>query len=99
MKRLIAVLVVAVIAVAGAAAVKGLQTLTPAVDRIPTTRAVLGDVDVRVHTLGELGPKRSTSLAAPTVGGLLQIVRLAPAGTVVKDGDVVIEFDRAEQQF
>ena len=39
------------------------------------------------------------ALAAPTVGGLLQIVMLAPAGSAVKEGDVIIEFDRAEQEY
>ena len=49
--------------------------------------------------MGELGPRRSLTLAAPSVGGMLQIVTLSPAGSVVKEGDVVMEFDHAEQQF
>jgi HlyD family secretion protein len=90
---------VAAMAVGGGAAVFGLPDLSPPPDRIPTTRATHGDIEVRVHTLGELGPLRSQVLSAPTVGGTLQIVTLAPAGTVAHEGDVVIEFDRAEQQF
>lgn len=83
----------------GGAAVFGLSDLSPVPDRIPTTRPTRGNIDVRVHTLGELGPLRSMALAAPTVGGTLQIVTLASPGSIVHEGDVVIEFDRAEQQF
>jgi HlyD family secretion protein len=100
MKRWGVLVAIVVVALVGAAAVaRGLQNLAPAPDTIPTTRATHGDIDVRVHTLGELGPRRSVSMAAPTVGGMLQIVTLAPAGSVVKTGDIVVEFDRAEQQF
>ncbi len=90
---------VLVIALVGGAVVLGLPDLSPSPEGIPTTRPTRGDIDVRVHTLGELGPRRSMALAAPTVGGLLQIVMLAPAGSAVKEGDVIIEFDRAEQQY
>jgi multidrug efflux pump subunit AcrA (membrane-fusion protein) len=84
------------LAAIGGVAVLGLSGLSPALDRVPTTRATRGDIDVRVHTLGELGPRRSVTLSAPTVGGLLQIVTLVPAGAVVREGDVVVEFDQAE---
>ena len=96
--RLIAAIVVAV-AVVGGVGLLGVPDLSPRSETIPTTRPVRGDIDVKVHTLGELGPRRSMTLAAPTVGGLLQIVKLAPAGTIVKKDDVIIEFDRAEQQY
>lgn len=90
---------VLVLALAGGAAVFGLSDLSPQPDRIPTTRPVIGDVDVRVHTLGELGPRRSMALAAPSVGGMLQIVKLATAGSIVREDEVVLEFDPAEQRF
>jgi multidrug resistance efflux pump len=87
------------VAVVGGAVVFGLPDLSPRPDRIPTIRPTRGDVDVRVHTLGELGPRRSMTLAAPSVGGALQIITLAPAGTFAHENDVLIEFDRAEQQY
>ena len=96
--RLIAAVIIA-IAVVGGVGVLGVPDLSPRSETIPTTRPVRGDIDVKVHTLGELGPRRSMTLAAPTVGGLLQIVKLTPAGTIVKKDDVIIEFDRAEQQY
>lgn len=90
---------IAAAATVSGAAVVGLANLSPAPDSIPTTRPSRGDIDVRVHTLGELGPRRSMTMAAPSVGGTLQIVKLAPSGSVVHEGNVVIEFDRSEQQF
>ena len=90
---------VVALALVGSAVVLGLPGLSPKLERIPTIRATRGDIDVKVHTLGELGPRRSMTLAAPTVGGLLQILTLTPAGAVVKKDDVIIEFDRAEQQY
>jgi HlyD family secretion protein len=90
---------VVALALVGSAVVLGLPGMSAKVEGIPTTRATRGDIDVKVHTLGELGPRRSMTLAAPTVGGLLQILSLAPAGSVVKKDDVIIEFDRAEQQY
>src|SRR5689334_14190553 len=67
--------------------------------RIPTARVQRGHVQVTVHTTGELRARRSTQLIAPPIGGNLQIVRLAASGEPVKAGDLVIEFDTAEQEF
>ena len=99
MKRWSVIVIAAVLVLVGAALARGLHDLAPAPEGIPTTRATHGDIEVRVHTLGELAPRRSVSLTAPSVGGTLQIVTLAQAGSVVKKDDVIIEFDRAEQQF
>jgi HlyD family secretion protein len=90
---------VLVMALVGGAAVFGLPDLSPKPDEIPTTRPVHGNIDVRVHTIGELGPRRSMVLAAPTVGAMLQIIALSSGGAVVREGDIVIEFDRAAQQY
>lgn len=99
MKRWVLGIVVIVLALVGGAVAFGVSDLSPQPDRIPTARPVRGDIEVRVHTLGELGPRRSMALAAPSVGSMLQIVTLAPSGTVVEENDVVIEFDRAEQLY
>ena len=90
---------VVVMALIGGAAVFGVPDLSPKLTEIPTPRPTRGDVDVRVYTIGELGPRRSMMLAAPTAATLLQIIKLATSGTLVKEGDVVIEFDRAAEQF
>ncbi len=66
---------------------------------VPTVRVARGDLDLSVHTTGELRSARSAMVAAPAVAGTLQIVRLAPSGAAVKAGDLVVEFDPSEQEF
>src|SRR5436190_15439421 len=78
-----------------AAPMHGVQTDA---DLIPTARVLEGDVPVVVHATGELRPVRSAGLVAPSVGGPMQILRIMGTGTPVKEGDVVVEFDTAEQE-
>jgi multidrug efflux pump subunit AcrA (membrane-fusion protein) len=99
MKRRVLIVLGLVLLVGGVVATRALTSLTPVSKGVPTTHATKGDIDITVHTLGELGPRRSMTLSAPTVGGLLQIVTLKTAGSFVKEGEVVIEFDQAEQLY
>jgi multidrug resistance efflux pump len=81
----------------GIAVVRG---VSPAASRtVPTTHVQRGRVQVTVYTVGDLRASRAVQLAAPPMGGQLQIVHLADTGDMVKAGDVVVEFDAAEQEF
>ena len=75
------------------------QELRPAAKIIPTTRVQKGTLELDVDTPGELRTPHSAMLVAPSVNGTLQIVRLVKTGTVVKAGDVVVEFDPSEQEY
>ena len=66
---------------------------------VPTAQVQHGRVQVTVYTVGELRATRTVQLAVPPMGGQLQIVKLAETGDAVKAGDVVMEFDAAEQEF
>jgi multidrug resistance efflux pump len=66
---------------------------------VPTVRVRRGKVQVTVYTTGDLRAARSAQLAVPPMGGQLQIVQLAESGAAVHEGDVVVEFDGAEQEF
>ena len=81
------------------AAVPAVRLLRRAGDDVPTVRVTRGNLDLSVHTTGELRSARSAMVAAPAVAGTLQIVRLAVSGTSLKAGDVVVEFDPSEQEF
>jgi HlyD family secretion protein len=95
--RLGMALVIVLVVVGGvAAALKGLRGQA---QEIPTVKVKRGTLDLKVYTTGELRPARSSMLVAPSVGGTLQIVHLLPAGTLVKSGDIVAEFDPGEQEF
>jgi len=67
--------------------------------RAPTARATRGSLKLDVWATGEFRASRVVSLAAPTAGGGLRLIRLADTGTAVRAGDVVMEFDPAEQQY
>jgi len=98
-RRQISGVVVAIAAIAGVAVAigRGLSAAAPRV--VPTTRVQRGRVNVTVFTNGELRASRTMQLIVPPTGGQLQIVKLADPGEPVKSGDIVIEFDPAEQQF
>jgi multidrug efflux pump subunit AcrA (membrane-fusion protein) len=97
MKRIAALAVVVLLLVAGIAVAFGMSP-SPA-KTVPTTHVQRGRVQVTVHTIGDLRASRSVQLSVPPMGGQLQLVRLADTGDAVKAGDVVVEFDSAEQEF
>ncbi len=66
---------------------------------VPTARVVRGNLKLDVHATGELRAVKSMTITAPPVGGTLRLVRLADTGASVKAGDVVLEFDPADQQY
>jgi multidrug efflux pump subunit AcrA (membrane-fusion protein) len=69
-------------------------------DEIPFAVVKRGEIDVRVHAIGELRASRSIMLTAPAIGGdALQITSLVPTGALVKKGEIVVEFNPSEQQY
>src|SRR5512140_892196 len=64
---------------------------------VPVTRVRLSEFIISVKTRGEIRSTRSVILSAPQVPSP-RIVRLAESGKPIKKGDVVIEFDTAQQE-
>jgi multidrug resistance efflux pump len=95
-RRVLAALVV-VLTIGGFAIVRGMSST--AARTIPTVHVQRGRVQVTVYTTGDLRAARSIQLAVPPMGGQLQIVQLAESGAAIRSGDVVVEFDGAEQEF
>jgi HlyD family secretion protein len=95
------VLAVLLVVAIGVVAAAGHRTRLSAADRgVPCGQVEHGDLDLRVHTTGELRASHMAPLIAPPVGGgALQITRLLRTGVRVKKGDVVIEFDPSEQRY
>src|SRR5262245_54274980 len=95
MKRAaIAVVVCLLVAVA---VWRGVSAATP--KTIPTAHVQRGRVQVTVYTVGDLRAARTMQLTVPPMGGQLQSLKLAETGEAFKAGDVVLEFDAAEQEF
>jgi HlyD family secretion protein len=82
----------------GAGAVVALNQMKRPERDIPTVALKRGNVELKVHTYGELRAVRSATLVAPPVGGALQIVKLAKTGAHVDANDVLIEFDPSDQE-
>lgn len=75
-------------------------SVAPAQERdIPTARVQRGRVEVTVHATGDLRATRAMQLFVPAAGGALTIVHLAPSGSEMKAGDVIVEFDPSDQEF
>jgi macrolide-specific efflux system membrane fusion protein len=90
---------VGAIGVAGWAFVDTPAAVSGADTTVPTERVARGALSLDVHLDGELRAAKSVSIAAPSVGGTLRILSMLETGTEVSEGDVVMEFDPAEQQF
>jgi HlyD family secretion protein len=58
-----------------------------------------GDLDVNVHLAGDLQTDKSVTLVPPAAGIPLRLIRIVETGAVVRAGDVVMEFDPADQQY
>ena len=96
----IPVVVVALLAGIGVTmAARQSQLSTTSAD-VPLALVKRGELDLRVHTTGELRAGHSETLAAPPIGGgTLQITHLVHTGAAVKKGDVIVEFDPSEQHY
>ncbi len=66
---------------------------------VPTAKVMRGTLELDVQTTGELRASTVRQITAPSVGGMLRLVRIADTGTAVKAGDVVMEFDATEQEY
>ena len=93
------VLVIAGVVAAMAATRAAMPRLTDRGTAVPTARLSKGPLRLTVHATGDLRAGRTMTLVAPPVGGMLRLVKMVPTGAAVKEGEVVIEFDPADQQF
>jgi HlyD family secretion protein len=92
-----AAIAIVVLLVTGAVVLRSLAAAAP--KTIPTTHVQRGRVQVTVYTVGDLRAARTMQLTVPPMGGQLQILKLAETGQALKAGDVLLEFDTAEQEF
>ncbi len=95
--------IVGLLLAAGLAALGASQRWTsPAGDGsdVPVIQVKRGEFTPKIHATGELRASHFSVLSAPQIGGgALQITHLLRTGVRVKKGDLVAEFDPAEQQF
>jgi len=71
-------------------------TATP----MPTTVVKRGEVSFTINAKGELQGGNTEMLSAPMIGGsAMAITSLRESGELIKEGEVVVEFDTTEQEF
>ena len=93
-KRRLALLALIPLAVAGGAAFRAAGA-----HDVPTAAVRRDDWTDWLEVRGEVKALRSITLSAsPRAGSELQILKIVPSGTVVKAGDVVVEFDGVRRQ-
>ena len=60
---------------------------------VPTAEVQRGEFVNNIPVRGSVKALHSIQITAPSIAGDLQIVKLAPMGSMVKKGDVVVQFD------
>lgn len=96
LKKKLAGWIIAALACGGAGFAAYRLTGTTEVD-VPVAKVRKGDFVISVRTRGEIKSTRSVILIAPQVPDP-RIVKLAESGRPVRKGDVVVEFDAAQQE-
>ena len=90
--------VLAVILLAGSGVVLGAVRMSRRSPTVPTVEVKRGEFLDSLQFRGEVKALRSLTISAPPQAGDLRIIKLSPEGTVVKPGDVVVEFDRTKTE-
>ena len=92
------VVVVAVILLAGSGVLLGAVRLGRRAPTVPTIEVKRGEFLDSLQFRGEVKALKSVTISAPAEAGDLQIIKISPEGTVVKTGDVVVEFDKTKTE-
>jgi multidrug efflux pump subunit AcrA (membrane-fusion protein) len=91
-------MVIAVLLLAGSGVVWGAARLGKRSPTVPTVEVKRGEFLDSTQFRGEVKALKSITISAPAEAGDLQIVKVSPEGTVVKSGDVVVEFDKTKTE-
>ena len=85
------------LAVLGGGGYYAYQQAMPTKVEVPVAKVRKAEFTISVRTRGEIRSTRSSILTAPQVPEL-RIVRLAESGKPIRKGEVVVEFDAAQQE-
>jgi len=92
-----AMVIVAVLLVGGGG-VLGAVRYSNRAPTMPTFEVKRGEFIDSVQFRGEVKAMKSATISAPAEAGDLQIVKIVADGTQVKQGDVVVEFDKTKTE-
>src|SRR5271169_378892 len=89
---------VVLLVLAGSGVVLGAVRLGKRAPTVPTIEVKRGEFLDSLEFRGEVKALKSVTISAPSEAGDLQILKVSPEGTVVKSGDVVVEFDKTKTE-
>jgi len=92
------IVVVAVILLVASGVLFGAVRLGRRAPTVPTIEVKRGEFLDSLQFRGEVKALKSVTISAPAEAGDLQIIKISPEGTVVKPGDVVVEFDKTKTE-
>jgi HlyD family secretion protein len=92
------VAIVTLLVMAGSGVVLGAVRLGRRSPSLPTLEVKRGEFLDSLQFRGELKALKSVTMSAPAEAGDLQIIKIVPEGTIVKPGDVVVEFDKTKTE-
>ena len=89
---------IAILVLAGSGVVLGAVRLGKRTPTVPTIEVKRGEFLDSLQFRGEVKALKSVTISAPAEAGDLQIIKVSAEGTVVKPGDVVVEFDKTKTE-
>lgn len=92
------IMVLVVVLLVGSGGVLGAVRYSHRSPAIPTFDVKRGEFIDSVQFRGEVKAMKSVTISAPAEAGDLQIVKIVADGTPVKQGDVVVEFDKTKTE-
>ena len=89
---------IAILVLAGSGVLLGAARLGKRAPTVPTIAVKRGEFLDSLQFRGEVKALKSVTISAPAEAGDLQIIKVSAEGTVVKPGDVVVEFDKTKTE-
>ena len=89
---------IVILVLAGSGVVLGAVRLGKRTPTVPTIAVTRGEFLDSLQFRGEVKALKSVTISAPAEAGDLQIIKISPEGSVVKPGDVVVEFDKTKTE-
>jgi HlyD family secretion protein len=92
------ILAIVIVVLGGSIAMLGAVRLGKRSPTVPTIEVKRGEFLDSAQFRGEVKAMKSVTISAPSDAGDLQIIKVSPEGTVVKAGDVVVDFDKTKTE-
>src|SRR5215467_9208176 len=96
-KAIIRIVGLLIVAAAGWGGYRLVKQLPERQEQVPTTKVQRSDVVIRAYSRGELRAVRTATIAAPNLGGNVQVTAVAPSGALAHEKDLIVEFDDSER--